>query len=203
MLHNLPVFCKLTNRGMTSKQRVLNALARRVDDRIPITFDAEPEVYAALHRRLGTSAKAELFDRLHVDTWMILPGNFIYTAAELPKTEKTALWGYRTTRAVYAGGAYDELSFSPLAGKDELRDIRNHPWPGDQLVLLLQRDSDGNPVSQYDARKIGNIARLRVDDLIARIQHGTQRQIDGFASANRNDRFILGGIVQIIAAFQI
>ncbi len=119
---------------MTSKQRILNALARRVDDRIPITFDAEPEVYAALHRRLGTSAKEELFDRLQVDTWMILPGNFIYTPAELPRTEKTALWGYRTTRAVYAGGAYDELSFSPLAGKDELRDIRNHPWPGDQAL---------------------------------------------------------------------
>ena len=37
---------------MTGKQRVLAGVNHRVTDRIPITFDAEKEVYAALHDHL-------------------------------------------------------------------------------------------------------------------------------------------------------
>ena len=45
---------------MNSKQRVLSAIARRPTDRVPITFDAEKEVYDLLHQRLGTSSTEEL-----------------------------------------------------------------------------------------------------------------------------------------------
>jgi len=34
---------------MTSKDRVLSAVAHRSTSRVPITFDAEKEVYAALY----------------------------------------------------------------------------------------------------------------------------------------------------------
>lgn len=118
----------------TGKTRVLAAIRHRLADRTPITFDAEKEVYAALHRHLGTTSKEALFDRLNVDTWMILPGNFIYRPAELVKDEKTTLWGYRTRVAHYPGGTYDELCFSPLAGKDDPADIRRYPWPADDAL---------------------------------------------------------------------
>ncbi|MFH1007055.1 MAG: uroporphyrinogen decarboxylase family protein [Candidatus Latescibacterota bacterium] len=114
---------------MTSKEKVLAAVNHQETDRIPITFDAEKEVYAALYEHLGLDTKEALFDRLHVDTWMILPGNFVFTAEEKGKKEKTTLWGYRTKVTEYSGGTYDEVCFNPLAGKDTISDIRAHLWP--------------------------------------------------------------------------
>ena len=78
---------------ISSKQRVLAGVHHQATDRIPITFDAEKEVYAALYDHLKLKTKEELFDRLHVDTWMILPGNFIFPKAEENKAEKTSIWG--------------------------------------------------------------------------------------------------------------
>ena len=114
---------------MTGKERVLAAVNHRPGDRTAITFDAEKEVYAALHRHFGTTTKEALFDRLHVDTWMILPRNFIVPESEQGKEEKTAIWGFRTRLTRYEGGSYDELVHSPLAGKDDLGAIDRHPWP--------------------------------------------------------------------------
>jgi len=114
---------------LNGKERVLAAIGHTEPDRAPITFDAEKEVYAALYDHLGLPTKEALFDRLQVDTWMVLPGNFMYSEAESLKAEKTALWGYRTRVTAYSGGTYDEVCFNPLAGKDELSDIDAHTWP--------------------------------------------------------------------------
>jgi len=114
---------------LKSKERVLAAIRHEETDRIPITFDAEKEVYSALYNHLGIHSKEALFDRLNVDTWMILPGNFIYTDEEDKKIEKTAIWGYKTRVTQYSGGAYDEVFFNPLAGRDQIEDIDAHRWP--------------------------------------------------------------------------
>ena len=119
---------------MTGKERAMTAVGHHSPDRTPITFDAELEVYDSLHRHLGTKTKEALFDRLHVDTWMILPENFIYTEAQDRKQVKTSLWGYKTRVVQYSGGTYDELCFSPLAGKDDIKDIDNHAWPSDDAL---------------------------------------------------------------------
>jgi uroporphyrinogen decarboxylase len=114
---------------VNSKQRILAAVNHRASDRTPITFDAEKEVYAALQARLGAPTKEALFDRLNVDTWMILPKNFVYPESETDKSEKTSIWGYRAKVTAYSGGTYDEAAYRPLAGRNELSDIRNHAWP--------------------------------------------------------------------------
>ena len=119
---------------MTSKERVLAAIAHRQPDRTPITFDAEPEVYAALYEHLGLDTKEALFDRLGVDTWMILPGNFMHTADQDALREKTSIWGYRTEVTRYTGGEYDEVCFNPLAGKDTIADINAHNWPAADIL---------------------------------------------------------------------
>jgi len=119
---------------MTSKQCVLTSINHQQPDRTPITFDAEKEVYASLHQHLGTKTKEELFDRLHVDTWMLLPNNFIFGESESDKETKTALWGYKTRVAQYSGGTYDELCYSPLAGKDDIADVDKYPWPSDDAL---------------------------------------------------------------------
>ena len=119
---------------LNSKERVLKSIDHQHTDRIPITFDAEIEVYESLQKHLRVTSKEQLFHRLNVDTWMILPKNFIYPEEELSKKEKKSIWGYKTTLTQYRGGAYDELIFSPLAGKNDLIDIDNFPWPkGDAL----------------------------------------------------------------------
>lgn len=113
----------------TSKQRIMAAVEHRELERIPITFDAEKEVYSLLHEALRTDSKEQLFDRLHVDTWMVLPGNFIYPASEEGKAEKTSIWGYKSRTTEYSGGTYEETCHSPLAGKDDISDIDAQAWP--------------------------------------------------------------------------
>jgi len=112
---------------------VLDAINHKETDRIPITYDAENEVYDALYNHLGISTREALFDCLHVDTWMILPGNFIYPDNELSREIKTSIWGYKTQLKRYSGGTYDELVYSPLAGRNERADIDLHEWPADDL----------------------------------------------------------------------
>ncbi|MFO7899780.1 MAG: uroporphyrinogen decarboxylase family protein [Planctomycetota bacterium] len=119
---------------MTSKERVLAAVDHRPTDRIPITFDAQAEVYEALHDHLGTTTKEELFDRLGCDTWMVLPKNYEFRESERGKTEKTSIWGYKVRVTPYSGGVYDEVIENPLAGKHELSDIDAHDWPDDDTL---------------------------------------------------------------------
>jgi len=113
---------------MNSKERVLAAVNHKVTDRVPITFDAVKEIYSSLHNHLAVQTKEQLFDRLHVDTWMILPGNFVYTREEEDKNEKTTVWGHKTIVKEFPGGSYNEICFNPLAGKDEISDLRNYNW---------------------------------------------------------------------------
>ena len=119
---------------MNSKQRVLAAVAHREPDRVPITFDAEKEVYDLLYRELGVSTREALFDRMRVDTWMVQPRHPIPAGEQAARKEKTALWGYKTRAAHYSGGVYHELCFSPLAGKHDLKAIDSHPWPPDDAL---------------------------------------------------------------------
>ena len=113
---------------MNSRERVLAAVNHKPSDRIPITFDAANEVYDKLYTYFGTNSKEQLFDKLNVDTWMLLPGNFIYTPEEENKIEKTTVWGHKTVVKQYSGGTYDEIFFNPLAGKDEISDLKKYNW---------------------------------------------------------------------------
>ena len=129
---------------ITSKQRVLAAVNHQLADRVPITFDAEKEVYELLYRHFQIQTKEELFERLNVDTWMLLPGNFLCFKEDENKQIKRSIWGYKTRVVDYSGGTYDELYYSPLAGKDTISDIKNHSWPGDDALdfSLYRVDAD-------------------------------------------------------------
>ena len=119
---------------ITSKQRVLTAVNHKISAHVPITFDAEIEVYESLQQHLKVTSKEDLFDRLNVDTWMILPTNFIYPLSDMDKEYKTSIWGYGTKLTRYTGGSYDELCYSPLADKNDFADIKNYPWPSQNTL---------------------------------------------------------------------
>lgn len=114
---------------MTSKERVLRAINHKPGDKTPVTFDAQPEVYDMLYKHFKTEKKEELFDRLHVDTWLIGPKHVKEEKPEPVKGESSDIWGCRSRVATYSGGTYDELCYSPLAGKDEISDLKAHSWP--------------------------------------------------------------------------
>ena len=61
-------------------------------------------------RCLGLHSKEPLFGRLHVGTWMILPGNVMYR-------RKGSIWGYETRVTAHSGGTHDEACLNPLAGR--------------------------------------------------------------------------------------
>lgn len=114
---------------LTSKERVLKAVNHEIGDRTPITFDAEQEVYDMLYNKLNLNTKEELLQHLHVDTRMILPKNFLYPEEELSKRVKKSIWGWKAELTEYTGGAYDELSWSPLADSDDISDIDELDFP--------------------------------------------------------------------------
>jgi uroporphyrinogen decarboxylase len=103
------------------------AVAHKTTDRTPITFDAQAEVFDALYKHFGHRSRERLFDALHCDTWMVSPKKVLPPGA--PKDGKSTIWGWHTVTAYYTGGKYEEVSWSPLAGKDELSDIDKHNWP--------------------------------------------------------------------------
>ncbi len=119
---------------MTSKERVLAAINHKETDRVAITFDAEDNVYEALYNHFQINTKEKLFDRLNVDTWMLLPGNFMYPAEEERKVEKISIWGYKAKVTEHSAGIYDALSYSPLAGKDAISDIKSYSWPSPDIL---------------------------------------------------------------------
>ncbi|MFB3893641.1 MAG: uroporphyrinogen decarboxylase family protein [Phycisphaerae bacterium] len=110
----------------TSKQLVLTAVAHKAPERNPITFDAQSEVYDTLYKHLKLKTREQLYDFLHCDTWMVQPK---VQLSDEEKALKQTQWGWRTVTANYGGGAYEELAWSPLAGKDDLSDIDKHAWP--------------------------------------------------------------------------
>ncbi len=119
---------------MTSKERVLRAVEHKLADRTPITFDAEKEVYNMLCEKLNVQSQKELFDALNVDTWMVLPKNFIYPQAEIDKPIKKSIWGWQAKVEEYSGGTYDELFNSPLAESTNIADIKNYNWPTEDAL---------------------------------------------------------------------
>ena len=107
---------------INSKLRVLAAVGHWVSDRVAITFDAEMVVYDLLYEHFNVWSKEKLFDRLNVDTWMLIPGGFGSSLRDA-LGQKESIWGYKTTMAQYSGGEYEEICYWPLAGKDSLSDI--------------------------------------------------------------------------------
>jgi len=169
---------------------VLAAIRHEITDRVPITFDAEKEIYAALYDHLGLTSKEALFDALHVDTWMILPGGFSFPAEQKDAVEKTALWGYRTRETAYAGGTYDEVSFNPLAGKDELADIDAHAWPSPEALDFSHFSAEAD--AHADRAVIGVFTWGAY--FIASFVRGLQDLMMDFAMRPRYARHLLGTI---------
>lgn len=115
---------------MNSRERVLTAIEHREPDRVPLTVDMEKEVQQMLIEHFSISSRKELWDVLHIDTWLV--GADVEDPepdAEYPPDENKSVWGYRTRTVQYGEGSYEEQVHFPLAGEITKEDIDTYPIP--------------------------------------------------------------------------
>jgi uroporphyrinogen decarboxylase len=107
---------------MTSKERVLTALARRVPDRVPINYEANPGIDKRLKAHFGL-AKDDgrgLRDALGVDFRGVgAPYRGRRLHAERPGRQVDAQWGWVTRYVEHGQGGYWDFCDFPLATADE------------------------------------------------------------------------------------
>jgi uroporphyrinogen decarboxylase len=116
---------------MTSRERVLSAIAHEETDRVPIDFWAEDVVWARLMRDLGLPTKRSLLERFHVDLrWT--DHKYVGPDFSDPRTQiRENMWGERFRvladgTQVASGGALDHAQ--------SFFDIENHHWPSNDWV---------------------------------------------------------------------
>ncbi len=121
---------------MNSKQRVLEAIARRRPDRIPVDFNANPGTLARLKSDLRIATHRHLLDRLHVDI-VDLRGvvDPIYRGP-VPKEQDLGdgvqeNWlGWRTRRMETATGPEDAACEFIFAGAETVEELADWRWFG-------------------------------------------------------------------------
>jgi uroporphyrinogen decarboxylase len=121
---------------MTSKERVLNSLARKGYDRIPIKHVAEPEVNQQLMEYLGVSTALEVMDRVGDDFRYVEPA---YIGPKLKVFEEDieiddpgillemGIRGETYKRVSFGAGTYNEathLSFKDIPDTARLDELR-------------------------------------------------------------------------------
>jgi uroporphyrinogen decarboxylase len=115
---------------MTSKERVLTALASQEPDRVPINYSANADINRRLHEHYGltTDQHLELLDILGVDFRGTGAG---YTGPKLhenPPDRRVDDWGIHTRWVEHESGGYWDFCDFPLKDAD-LETIENWPIP--------------------------------------------------------------------------
>ncbi|MBW7996362.1 MAG: hypothetical protein FVQ81_07325 [Candidatus Glassbacteria bacterium] len=123
---------------VNGRERVLTAVDHREPDRVPITFDAQPEVFELLYGHFGISTREELWDALNVDTWLEGP------VVKDPREKQLAnglfqnRWGYHQKKQPYNAngktGYYDEIVYYPLSDIESACDLDHYDWPDPNLL---------------------------------------------------------------------
>ena len=120
---------------MTSKERVMTAVALSRPDRVPMDFNANPATMKRLMEDLGASSLAELLLQLHVDIVDIRGVVDPVYCGPVPKDRdlgggvREDYWGIRRKLMQTATGPEDCYVDFPLAHADSLEKIQAHLWP--------------------------------------------------------------------------
>lgn len=121
---------------MTSRERVLRAVARKPTDRAPADYGAHQEVTDKLIGKLGVADYEELLAALHVDMRRI---SFNYgqpdTGPDADGYMRT-MWGARQREKDPGDGRPNYIS--PFTEKTEVDDVFNHAWPDPKTLDYSQ-----------------------------------------------------------------
>lgn len=114
---------------MTSRERVLTAVARRMADRTPADYKAEPEVNRYMMEHLEVGHYEGLLRRLEIDIRRLEPryvGPPFRTFADGIIED---YWGIRSKHLEAAHGSYDMHVRTPLWDAHSVEDLEKHAWP--------------------------------------------------------------------------
>jgi uroporphyrinogen decarboxylase len=124
---------------MNSRERVLEAIAHRVPDRIPIDFWAVPEVYCQLRDFLAFPDDEAVLQRFAVDLrYYNGPAPRSQPEPLLPEGVVQDHWGVLRKKQTVHGRrrdgtdytwTYSHLLRSPLAAAETVEEIEQHAWP--------------------------------------------------------------------------
>jgi uroporphyrinogen decarboxylase len=116
---------------MNSRKRMLAAMSREPVDRIPTDIWATPEVWAKLRSHFGEDT--DIRSELHIDGIAGIGPEYVGPPLpEVPENETVDFWGIRRMSVAHEGGAYNELSFHPLATAETIGDLDAYAWPAPQ-----------------------------------------------------------------------
>jgi len=120
---------------MTSRERVLAALAHKEPDRVPFDYWATPEVTSLLLRHFGLKTLDQLLDHLDADLRVIPGPAYIGPSfSRHPDGAVEDIWGVPRVEKSYGEegrrGTYKEVTTPPLAGATSVADVDKYPkWP--------------------------------------------------------------------------
>lgn len=113
---------------MNSRERVIAAIEHRTPDRLPITFDGEPEVIEMLMKHFNVSSRDAVWDALHVDTRLV-GANHNHPRIRKEGVVSYDFWGIGEKPQTYEKGTYSEYCHHPLAGMASIAEIESYDWP--------------------------------------------------------------------------
>ncbi len=123
---------------MNSKQRVITTLNHQQPDRVPVDYWAVPEVDQILLEAFQLKNKEEILDKFEVDFRYVKP---VYAGSDFEERPDGSLhrklaegrlvdiWGVKRKEIEWAKGTYLEVTRSPLAEIESVREIENYPLP--------------------------------------------------------------------------
>ncbi len=115
---------------MTSKERVMAALARRAMDRVPIQIYLTPEIQQKLMQHFGFDAPEQLLQTLGVDFRGIAPAYKGQLPPRPAGSDFVDEWGVGYVMFDHGhGGAYPEANHLSLAALRTMADVEAYPWP--------------------------------------------------------------------------
>lgn len=123
---------------MNGRERVLTTINHQEPDRVPITFEAQPEVCQMLYGHFGIHTREQLWDKLNVDTWLEGPLVEDPREKELDDGVFQNRWGYHVQKKPYDVGGktgyHEEIIYHPLAEVECACDLERYDWPDPSLL---------------------------------------------------------------------
>ena len=128
---------------MTSRQRWLAVINGEIPDRVPMDYQATPELTQKLMAYLKVPDMPALFDRLHIDSPHYVGP--VYKGPPIPSGQD--MYGCRFQNVDYGSGFYEECVYHPLAQYQTIDEIEDqYRWPSadwfDYSVIPAQLEAN-------------------------------------------------------------
>jgi uroporphyrinogen decarboxylase len=114
---------------MTEYERIRATLDRKPVDRLACDMWATDEVKAKLIAHTGSRDEWDLYDRLGIDKIRWVQAPYLDLARSPDGARLRDEWGVGFGEQKYAGGAYMERSYEPLARMESVAEYEAYAWP--------------------------------------------------------------------------